>query len=382
MSGDPEQEYFADGMVEEIVTALSRIRWLFVIARNSSFSYKGQSLDVKRVGRELGVRYVVEGSVRKGGGRVRITAQLIEAETGAHIWADHFDGSLEDVFNLQDQVATAVAGVIEPALMAAERARSARRPTRDLTAYDYYLRAAEIVLVSSGGIPEASSLLEKAIARDQNYAPALALAAVCRMRLVQDGLSVDPSADREMGRNFARRALQFADDDPVTLANAALALGQLGEDIDTMIRLVRRAVELNPGFARGRYILGHLHNLAGQPEAALEHLEAALQLSPRGRFGLILNNMGIAYFLMHRFEDAVAKLLLEIQAEPEFVAAYRFLAASYAHMGRLDDAREVLARLREINPAAIAIGNLSSYRNPAHRELYSSGLRMAMGERE
>jgi adenylate cyclase len=253
MSGDPEQEYFADGMVEEIVTALSRIRWLFVIARNSSFSYKGQSLDVKRVGRELGVRYVVEGSVRKGGGRVRITAQLIEAETGAHIWADHFDGSLEDVFNLQDQVATAVAGVIEPALMAAERARSARRPTRDLTAYDYYLRAAEIVLVSSGGIPEASSLLEKAIARDQNYAPALALAAVCRMRLVQDGLSVDPSADREMGRNFARRALQFADDDPVTLANAALALGQLGEDIDTMIRLVRRAVELNPGFARGRY---------------------------------------------------------------------------------------------------------------------------------
>ena len=329
MSGDPEQEYFADGMVEEI-----------------------------------------------------ITAQLIEAETGAHLWADRFDGSLEGVFDLQDQVATAVAGVIEPALMAAERARSGRRPTRDLTAYDYYLRAAEIVLVSSGGIPEASSLLEKAIARDQNYAPALALAAVCRMRLVQDGLSVDPGADREIGRNFARRALQLADDEPVTLANAALALGQLGEDIDTMIRLARRAVELNPGFARGRYILGHLHNLAGQPEAALEHLEAALRLSPRGRFGLILNNMGIAYFLMHRFEDAIAKLLLEIQAEPEFVAAYRFLAASYAHMGRLDDARKVVAKLREINPAGIAIGNLSSYRNPAHRELYSSGLQMAMGETE
>src|SRR5205814_233932 len=141
MSGDPEQEYFADGMVEEIITALSRIRWLFVIARNSSFTYKGQAVDVKRVGRELGVRYVLEGSVRKGGGRVRITAQLIEAETGAHLWADRFDGSLEDVFDLQDQVATSVAGVIEPALQAAEMRRSAGRPTADLGAYDFYLRA-------------------------------------------------------------------------------------------------------------------------------------------------------------------------------------------------------------------------------------------------
>jgi adenylate cyclase len=141
MSGDPEQEYFADGMVEEIITALSRIRWLFVIARNSSFTYKGQTIDVKQVGRELGVRYVLEGSVRKGGGRVRITAQLIEAGTGAHLWADRFDGSLEDVFDLQDQVAISVAGVIEPALQAAETARSANRPTRDLTAYDLYLRA-------------------------------------------------------------------------------------------------------------------------------------------------------------------------------------------------------------------------------------------------
>src|SRR5204862_3847360 len=141
MSGDPEQEYFADGMVEEIITALSRIRWLFVIARNSSFTYKGRAVDVKQVGRELGVRYVLEGSVRKAGGRVRITAQLIDAETGAHLWADRFDGSLEDVFDLQDKIAGSVAGVIEPAVQAAEIRRSSKRPTNDLTAYDLYLRA-------------------------------------------------------------------------------------------------------------------------------------------------------------------------------------------------------------------------------------------------
>ena len=156
MSGDPEQEYFADGMVEEIITALSRIRWLFVIARNSSFTYKGDAVDVKRIGRELGVRYVLEGSVRKAAGRVRITAQLIEAETGGHLWADRFDGSLEDVFELQDQVAVSVAGVIEPALQAAETARAAGRPTADLTAYDLYLRADAIVFSSSALSPRRS----------------------------------------------------------------------------------------------------------------------------------------------------------------------------------------------------------------------------------
>src|SRR5438477_3744964 len=169
MSGDPEQEYFVDGMVEEIITALSRIRWLFVLARNSSFTYKGQAVDVKQVGRELGVRYVLEGSVRKSGGRVRITGQLIDAETGAHLWADRFDGSLEDVFDLQDKIAVSVAGVIEPALQAAEIARSASRPTADLTAYALYLRAYAMVLASATQIPAALRLTEQAIARDPGY---------------------------------------------------------------------------------------------------------------------------------------------------------------------------------------------------------------------
>jgi adenylate cyclase len=194
MSGDPEQEYFADGMVEEIITALSRIRWLFVIARNSSFTYKGQAIDVKQVGRELGVRYVLEGSVRKAGDRVRITGQLIDTTTGAHLWADRFDGSLEDVFELQDKVASRVAGVIEPALQAAETARSAGRPTADLTAYDLYLRAYAMVLSSTRQTPEALRLLERAIARDPHYGPALVWAANCCRRLVADGRSKDPVA--------------------------------------------------------------------------------------------------------------------------------------------------------------------------------------------
>src|SRR5271167_3621450 len=179
MSGDPEQEYSADGMVEEIITALSRIRWLFVLARNSSFTYKGKAVDVKRVARELGVRYVLEGSVRKGGNRVRITGQLIDTSTGAHIWADRFDGLPEDVFELQDKVASSVAGVIEPALQAAETARSAARPTADLTAFDLYLRAYAMLLSSARQIPEALRLLEQAIDQDPGYGPALAYAAIC-----------------------------------------------------------------------------------------------------------------------------------------------------------------------------------------------------------
>jgi TolB-like protein len=197
MSGDPEQEYFVDGMVEEIITALSRIRWLFVIARNSSFSYKGQSPDVHRVGRELGVRYVLEGSVRKAGNRVRITAQLVDALTGAHLWADRFDGSVEDVFELQDQAASSVAGVIEPALQAAEMRRSAARPTIDLTAYDLYLRALAVYFpITKERLFEALGLFDRAIAIDPKYGPALSWAAICHRQLVVSGWAAAPDASR------------------------------------------------------------------------------------------------------------------------------------------------------------------------------------------
>src|SRR5579863_8746371 len=327
MSGDPEQEYFADGMVEEIITALSRIRWLFVIARNSTFTYKGEAVDVKQVGRELGVRYVLEGSVRKGGDRVRITAQLIDAETGAHLWADRFDGSLEDVFELQDKVASSVAGVIEPTLQAAETARSAARTTDDLTAYDLYLRAYAVVLSSPATqIPDALRGLEEAIERDPRYGPALAWAAICCYRVCIDGVSADPAADRRKGADFARRALQVAGDDPGILANAAYALAYFGEDIGAMIALVDRALVFNPHFARGWFISGTLRIWAGRTELGIEQLEASLRLSPRARIGPARVVIGLAQLLIRRFEEAEPKLLLTIQEDPSHPNPYRYLA--------------------------------------------------------
>ena len=378
ISGDPEHQYFADGMVEEIITALSRIRWLFVIARNSSFTYKGQAVDVKQAGRELGVRYVLEGAVRKAGGRVRITAQLIDASSGAHLSAERFDGSLDDVFELQDKVASSVAGVIEPALQAAEIRRSSERPTHDLTAYDLYLRAHSMFFLSARQIAEALGLLERAIERDPQYGPALALAAVCCQRLCLDGLSADPEMHRRQGPDFARRALQVAGDDAGTLANAALALSYFGEDMGAMIALVDRALALNPSFARGWYIRGILGNMAGQPALAIESLEISLRLSPRGRFGQVFSAIGVALFFGRRFDEALPKLLLAIQDDPDFPQPHRFLAACYAHLGRLDEARAAVARLRAITPSVVM--DVVPYRNPELRDLLLSGLRIAAGE--
>src|SRR5215469_7974542 len=316
LSGDPEQEYFADGMVDEIITALSRIRWLLVVARNSSFTYKGQTVDVKQIGRELGVRYVLEGSVRKGGNRVRITGQLIDAVSGTHLWADRFDGLIEDVFELQDKVASSVAGVIEPALQAAETARSAGHPTNDLTAYDLYLRGYAMVLSSTRQAPEGLRLMEQAIARDPRYGPALAWAAVCCVRLLTDGRSENSTVDALKGADFARRALEVAGDDPSILANVALALAYVGEDIGATIALVDRALVLNPNFARGWQVSGILRMFAGQPDLAIEHVNVALRLSPRARSGASLEIIGAAHFYARRFDKAVPTLLLAMQEDP------------------------------------------------------------------
>ncbi|HWZ69629.1 MAG TPA: tetratricopeptide repeat protein [Stellaceae bacterium] len=379
MSGDPEQEYFADGMVEEIITALSRIRWLFVIARNSTFTYKGQAVDVKQVGRELGVRYVLEGSVRKAGGRVRITAQLIDATTGTHLWADRFDGSLEDVFDLQDKVASSVAGVIEPALQAAEIQRSGDRPTSELTAYDFCLRALpHWGSRSHEHTVQALDLLEQAIAIDRHYGPALAWAAICHMTLVRDGWAEEPEISRRKGIDLARRALEAGENDPRILVNAANALATFGEDIGAMIGLVDRALALNPSYARGWFVSGLLRVFAGQHDLAIEHVETSLRLSPRERMGTPLSLMGVAYFFKRQFDEAAAKLLLAMQDHPGFPSSYRHLAACYAHMGRLDDAHEIVARLRAITP--LVVPSDPPFRNPEDRELYLSGLRLAAGE--
>jgi len=310
--------------------------------------------------------------------RVRITGQLIDTTSGAHLWADRFDGSLEDVFDLQDKVAASVAGVIEPALQAAETARSTGRPTDDLTAYDLHLRAYAMYLSSARQIPEALLLLEQAIARDPRYGPALAWAAICCVRLLLDGRTEDPAADRLKVTDFARRALEVAGDDPGILANAAQALAYFDEDIGAMMALVNRALTLNPSFARGWAVSGLLRLWAGQLDIAIEHVETSLRLSPRARVGPSLTVIGAAHSLARRFDEAEPKLVLAIQEGPSFPQPYRFLAAGYAHMGRLDDAREIVTRLRAIT--SVVIPDASEFRNAEHRELFLLGLRLSASE--
>jgi adenylate cyclase len=380
MSGDAEQEYFADGMVEEIITALSRIRWLFVIARNSTFTYKGQSVDVKQVGRELGVRYVLEGSVRKAGQKVRITGQLIDSVTGAHLWADRFDGSLEDVFELQDKVASSVAGVIEPTLQAAEIRRSSERPTNDLTAYDFYLRAlANFPWSGRVQMDKALKLFEQAIARDPGFAPALAWAAVCHTRQRLDGYAEDPERSHLKARDLAEQALALAGGDPGVLANVALVLGDdEGLEIGSAISLIDRSLALNPSSARAWFISGLLRVLAGEGDKAIEHLQTCLRLGPRDPVGVPLYVMGLANLFNRRFVDAAEKLALSVRAYSGWPPPYRALAACYAHIGRLEDARTIIEQLRTVGP--VIAPEILRYRRAEDRELLLSGLRLATGE--
>jgi tetratricopeptide (TPR) repeat protein len=285
---------------------------------------------------------------------------------------------LDDIFELQDKVAISVAGVIEPTLQAAETARSAARPTNDLTAYDLYLRAYALALSSAMQITKALGLLQQAIERDPYYGPALAYAAVCCYRLIQDGRSEDPQADNRKGVEFARRALRVAGDDPGTLVNASVALAYFGEELGPMMALVDRSLALHPSFARGWYMSGFLRLCAGQSDTAIEHIAESLRLSPRARIGTTLAAMGGAYFVNRRFDEAVQTLLLAIQEDPDFPMPYRFLAASYAHMGRLNEARDVIQELRTLTRAVFPPNPL--LRNPDHRELFLSGLRIALGE--
>jgi TolB-like protein len=334
ISGDPEQEYFADGMVEEIITALSRIRWPFVIARNSTFTHKGHAVDVKQVGRELGVRYVLEGSVRKAGGRVRITAQLIDALSGTHLWADRFDGSLAEIFELQDDVAFSVAGVIESTLQAAEIKRSTERPTSDLTAYDLYLRALPNCYAwDKERILAALDLLGRAIKRDSQFGPALALAGMCHHHLEQFSAGKDSGTHRRSAIELARRALQGSPGDPGTIGNAAFLIGVFEGDIEPAITLADRALALNPSFERGWRVSAWLRLYAGQPDVAVTHIQTAIRLSPRFGNATDLVLIGCAHFFQRRFDDAIYAFLTARENMPKNPA---LLAISLPATRRLD----------------------------------------------
>jgi TolB-like protein len=378
LGGDPQQRFIADGVAEEIIAALSRIRWICVIARDSVSVGRGKLFGVKRAARELGVRYVLLGSVRSAANRVRVSSRLVDAASGAHIWADHFDGALDDSLDMQDQVASKIAGVLEPAIQAAETARSASRPSEDLTAYDLYLRASAMYLSSARQTPEALRLLEQAIARDPHYGSALAWGAACCHRLLLTNRSEDRTADRLKVVNFAQRALEVAGDDAGVLANVAGSLSALDEDISAMAALTDRALMLNPNYARGWKISGTIRLWAGEIDAAIEHIETALRLSPRARVGPGLGIAGSACVAGRRFEEAVPQLRLAIQEDPSHPTSYRWLGACYAHMGRLDDAREVIMRLRAITP--IVVPDASHFRDRDQRELFLWGLRRAAGE--
>ena len=280
MSGDPEQEYFVDGMVEDIITGLSRIKWLFVIARNSSFTYKGRSVDVRQVGRELGVRYVLEGGVRKAGARLRITAQLIEAETGAHLWADRFDGALDDVFELQDQITERVVGIVEPSLQHSEIERARQKRPENLDAYDLYLRALPYSATRQlADAKIAADLLESALKLNPRYATAHALLALCyQMIFVQGGHREE---DKTAGLKHARAAIAGAGDDATALATAAMVMGHLGWDHPAAIDTIKSALAINPSSATVNYHACHIYYLSGDFAQGRLHADRALRLSPR-----------------------------------------------------------------------------------------------------
>jgi adenylate cyclase len=378
LSDDPEQGYFVDGLVEDIITALSRIRWLFVIARNSSFTYKGRAVDVKQVGRELGVLYVLEGSIRRAGNRIRISAQLLDATTGAHLWADRFDAQLADIFELQDNVASSVAGVIEPRLEAAEYHRSTQRATNDLTAYELFLRArANTLSWEREGINRALDLLGQALTRDADYGMALALAAACHTQLSGNGWSEDQQRSRQEAVDLARRALQAAGDDPNVLVRVAQVLGYFEPDIEPAITLIDRALDVNPSFAFGWFIKGWLRLWAGQADVAIELFEKSMRLNPLRKSPATFS-IGIAHFFARRLEKAVAMLLISLQETPNWAPCLRFLASGYAHLGRLVDARSIVEKLRQITPDLVP--SAEHWRVREDREFFLDGLRLAVDQ--
>jgi adenylate cyclase len=366
MSGDPEQEYFADGMVEEIITALSRIRWLFVIARNSSFTYKGRAVDVKQVGRELGVRYVLEGSVRKGGDRVRITAQLIDATSGAHLWADRFEGLLEDVFELQDKVAISVAGVIEPTLRQSEIERARRKRPDSLDAYDLYLRALPYAFVA---MPEdadkALALLGKAIELEPDYAAAHAIIAFCHeQRYLRGGLQ---EATRNAALRHARQAIAAGGDDAAALATAGFVIAVAGQDYETALTAFDRSFALSSSSALALGYSSIVRAWNGDDAIAVEQANRALRLSPFDPW-LYMPYIGLAYahFAAGRFEETVAAASLATQSNPRFTVPQILHAAALGCLDRSEDAKTAVQRLLELQPGiTVATAILSArYVNP------------------
>jgi TolB-like protein len=351
LSGDPAQEYFANGMVEDIIAGLSRIKWLFVIASNSSFTYQGKAVDVKRVGRELGVRYLLQGSLRKDGSRVRVSAQMIEAETGRHVWAERYDRALNDIFALQDEITLSVVGAIEPSLRRAEVERVRRMRPDSLDAYDLVLQAQpDVYAVMPGRVTKALPLLERALALDPTYALAHAFAAMCHHCLfLRAGLHEE---SRAASIRHAQAAIVHGQDDALALTFAGFSIGMDGHDRAAAFAAFEAALAVSPSSAL-TYILGSvIIGFAGEADRALEWGERGMRLSPFDPWAFsAFHGLTLAHFHHGRYEAAADAAHKAVQSNPAFSFSHMLLAAPLAKLGRLEEAKAAAARALELQPA-------------------------------
>lgn len=379
-SADPEQEYFADGIVEDIITALSCFKFLFVIARNSSFAYKGQTPDIRQVGRDLAVRYVLEGSVRKAS-HVRITGQLIDALTGAHLWANRFDGILEDIFELQDRLTEAVVGAIAPELERAEIERAKRKPTASLDAYDHYLCGmANLHRGTRESINEALDRFGRALALDPSFAAAHGMAAWCHVWRKVNGWMTDRTREMAEGARLAQRAIELGGDDAVALTRGGHALAHLAGDFDGAIDRIDHALMLNPNLASACFLGAYLKVWNGDPDGGIEHFTRAIRLSPLDpEMYRMQAGMAAAHLFAGRFDAASSWADKAIRNMPTFLMVVAVATASHALAGRVDEAHRGVGRLHEIDPA-FRVSTLAEWlpiRRPEDRATFAEGLRRA-----
>ncbi|OKO85116.1 winged helix-turn-helix domain-containing protein [Bradyrhizobium sp. AS23.2] len=381
LSGNVEQDYFADGVVEDIITALSHIRWLFVIARNSSFTYKGKSVDEKQVGRELGVRYVGEGSVRQSESRIRITGQLVDALAGTHLWADRFEGRLDDIFELQDQIANSIVGAIASQLERAEIERAKRKPTGSLSAYDNYLRAMpHLHRGTREAIDLALPLFYKAMQLDPEFASAHAMGAWCHVWRKINGWMTDREQEFAEGVRLARLAVELGKDDAVALTRSATALAHLAGDLDGGIALIDKALVLNPNLAAAWFLGGFLKTESGDPDAGIEFLLRAMRLSPLDpEMFRIHAGMALSHLFAERFDIATLWAEQSFRQLPVFLLLVAIFAASHALAGRTERAGKAVDHIRKLD-STFRISSLQGWipiQRPEHIALFENGLRQA-----
>jgi adenylate cyclase len=382
MSGDPEQAYFADGLVEDLITSLSRVSWLFVIARSSSFAFRGEKRDVRSIGERLGVRYLVEGSVRRAGQRLRLTVQLIEATTGNHLWADRYDGSREDVFDFQDRIVASLVGAIEPKLRATEIARSRRKRPDSLDAFDLFLQALpKAAAMSAQSLAEAIELLDRAITLSPRYAQALAFAAHCRAMRPTLGCSPDVDSDFREAEELARRALESDPADPVALNVVCNIPVLLRRDYQAGGDLIDRSLAINPNDASSWNRRGWISAWAGEVEPAMTAFEKAMKLSPLDPQWGAAVKFGVASALCWggRPEEALTWVRRALQDRPDFGGIHRLLIAVLWLSGRHAEAREAAGKYLEMLPGFSLrdARRVSPIRGTPGQERYYDALRAA-----